>query len=193
MSKKGGYLIIDLENNNIVAPNSADIYKLTLSYNIGALIEKNYHKHVIVSGIVVNGVEKDDYLTIVEKTSSTYSFKVYGFIIKIYINSGEVYAVFNERPVYYSTRFNTEKKAFIKCNDFPYTSNLVLMTSFGTNFIQIPFNMFKGGSFNGKYLIGQATIDNVIHNYYVTPGSSSWTLEDDNATSSQVVEIHYVG
>ena len=193
MSKKGGYLIIDLENINIVAPDSASNFKLTLSYNIVALLEQHYHKHVLVSGIVVNGIKKDDFLTIVEKTSVAYYFKVYGFTIKIYIKSGEVSAVFNERPVYYTTRFTNEKKAFIKCNDFPYTSNLVLMTSFGNNYIQIPFNMFKGNSFNGKYFIGQATVNEVTHSYYVTPGNSSWTIEDDNATSSQIVEIYYLG
>lgn len=193
MSKKGGYLIIDLENNNIVTPKSSSNFKLTLTYNIGALLEQNYHKHALVSGIVVNGIEKDDFLTIVEKTSTAYYFKVYGFIIKIYISSGEVYAIFNERPVYYTTRFTSDKKAIINCNDFPYTSNLVLMTSFGTNYIQIPFNMLKGNSFNGKYLIGQATVNEVTHSYYVTPGNSSWTIEDDNATSSQIVEIYYVG
>lgn len=193
MSKKGGYLIIDLENINIVAPDSASNFKLTLSYNIVALLEQHYHKHVLVSGIVVNGIKKDDFLTIVEKTSVAYYFKVYGFTIKIYIKSGEVSAVFNERPVYYTTRFTNEKKAVIKCNDFPYTSNLVLMTSFGNNFIQIPFNVFKGNSFNGKYLIGQATVNEVTHSYYVTPGNSSWTIEDDNATSSQIVEIYYLG
>ena len=41
MSKKGGYLIIDLENINITAP--VQTQKLDLSYNLIELLEHNSH------------------------------------------------------------------------------------------------------------------------------------------------------
>jgi hypothetical protein len=189
MSKKGGYLIIDLENINITAP--VQTQKLDLSYNLIELLEHNYYKHTIVSGIVINGVEYNDFITNVVKKSAYFTFYVYGFSVVAYIESGEVNVTFKSTYNSYNGRFGSDKKSIIHYIDFPYTRNLFISTTLGGTSIALPINIVTG---IGKFLVGQITIDTTTYNFYITANSSNdWIIECDNATSSQVFTLYYVG
>lgn len=76
MSRKGGYLIIDLKNNDLMdSPTIEGIYDL---------IEGNYGKSILLSGIMISNVEKADVFTKPDVSSSTFVFKnVYGYDISV--------------------------------------------------------------------------------------------------------------
>ena len=71
MSKKGGYQIIDLKGTNF----SSDSHTIPGIYES---IEGNYHKPLLLSGIVLAGVEYADVFVTVEKPASNYEITAYG-------------------------------------------------------------------------------------------------------------------
>lgn len=75
MSKKGGYKIIDLKNNDLTSSNTID--------GIYDAIEGNYGKPILLSGIVIDSVEKDDIFVNVEVSGSDYIIKAYDRTITI--------------------------------------------------------------------------------------------------------------
>lgn len=56
MSKKGGYLILDLENIDLTLQNN--LFSIKKAESLFNFIKNNYHKQVIISGIKINGIEK---------------------------------------------------------------------------------------------------------------------------------------
>lgn len=76
MAKTGGYQIIDLKNNDLLSLSSlAGIYDA---------IEGNYRKAILLSGIVISGVEKSDIFTIPEVSGSSFVLRnVYGYDVTI--------------------------------------------------------------------------------------------------------------
>ena len=76
MSLKGGYKIIDLKG--------VDVTKSTLMIKgIYESIESNYGKPLLISGIVIDGVEKDDVFVQATLNGTTYEFEVYGYTIQV--------------------------------------------------------------------------------------------------------------
>ena len=77
MSKKGGYLIIDLKNKDLISLTDKTFSQDELKEMYDSL-EHNYHKHVIISGIVINKIEKNDFITDVyySEADNEYRFKV---------------------------------------------------------------------------------------------------------------------
>lgn len=103
MSKKGGYLIIDLKNKDLISLTNKTFSQDELKEMYDSL-EHNYHKHVIISGIVINKIEQNDFITEVyySKLDNEYRFKVYGLIIiltrddttkKVYISLGDLLTI----------------------------------------------------------------------------------------------------
>lgn len=75
MSLKGGYKIIDLKNNDLTSSNTIN--------GIYDAIEGNYGKPILLSGIVIDSVEKDDIFVNVEVSNSVYVIKAYNRTINI--------------------------------------------------------------------------------------------------------------
>ena len=61
MSKKGGYLIIDLKNYDLLTTVEGTS-SLPIKYceELFQLLEQNYNKQVLISGITINKIEKND-------------------------------------------------------------------------------------------------------------------------------------
>ena len=75
MSLKGGYKIIDLKG--------VDVTKSTLMIKgIYESIESNYGKPLLISGIVIDGVEKDDVFVQATLNGTAYEFNIYGYTIQ---------------------------------------------------------------------------------------------------------------
>lgn len=70
--KKGGYKIIDLEDNNLVVDGS----EITIP-GIYAAIESNHRKPILLSGIVIGGVEKPDMFIMPVHGADKYSAPLY--------------------------------------------------------------------------------------------------------------------
>lgn len=82
---KGGYKIINLNDVTIDTTNGTTIK------GIYHALENNYRKSILISGIVIDGVEKADTFTDVNISDSNYIFSVYG---KTYtVNSSDVVTI----------------------------------------------------------------------------------------------------
>lgn len=69
---KGGYKIINLKDTSINAEGGSTIAGL---YDA---IEHNYRKPLLLSGIVIDGVEKPDTFISVASADGSYTFTAYG-------------------------------------------------------------------------------------------------------------------
>lgn len=76
MAIKGGYKIIDLKG--------VDVTQNTMMIEgIYESIESNYGKPLLISGIVINEVEKDDVFVQATLNGTAYEFDVYGYTIQV--------------------------------------------------------------------------------------------------------------
>lgn len=74
-NRKGGYIIIDLENND-----------LTNSFTLEGVYERlegNYGKAIQLTGITINSVEKADAFVIAKVDNSNFVIDVYGYTLAI--------------------------------------------------------------------------------------------------------------
>lgn len=71
--RKGGYKIIDLKDVNLVTDTKV---KVNGVYNS---IENSYRKPLLISGINLNGVEKNDIFITPNISGENYTFQAYGF------------------------------------------------------------------------------------------------------------------
>lgn len=69
---KGGYKIVSLNDIEIPTENGVTIPGI---YNI---IENNYRKPLLLSGIIIDGVEKADTFITVTTSDSNFTFTAYG-------------------------------------------------------------------------------------------------------------------
>ncbi len=69
---KGGYKIIDFKDVNITTENGATVIGIYES------IESSHRKALLISGIVIDGVEKNDCFIDCTITDGSYSFSAYG-------------------------------------------------------------------------------------------------------------------
>ena len=69
---KGGYKIIDFKDVNILTSKGATVP------GIYDDIKKSYRKAIMVSGITIDGVEKQDCFVDCEVSGSDYKFSAYG-------------------------------------------------------------------------------------------------------------------
>lgn len=79
MSKKGGYKIIDLKHTDFLSLEVGVVLA-----GIYASIESSYNKPLMLSGIVIDGVEKNDvYIEELKVVDGSFVFKAYGYEITI--------------------------------------------------------------------------------------------------------------
>lgn len=156
MSKKGGYLIIDLENIDLIRQRE----KLSdeKGETLYKLLESNYHKSVIISGIIINGIEKNDCITTVyhfnEGADQVYSFKIYGLYVNI-LYGNSTYSI--STVGYWDDFINgaSDETGVIKINfqEFPYKDNLCIAIEHATDIIMIKYNVIDGDNITGSYII----------------------------------------
>lgn len=85
MSLNGGYRILDLHNNNYIPARDYASAETTNDYLYPFFSESDSRKPVLVTGIVINGVEKADVFAsfIYDDTYTSYVANIYGY--KLYI------------------------------------------------------------------------------------------------------------
>lgn len=158
MSKKGGYLIIDLKNIDLNSIDS-DGGTYNWSNNSGLLpdlynvLEQNYFKQVLVTGIKINGIERNDFITTIYLNGTSYSFNVYGFTVNIV--DKETMDV-GTSLIIHSIYGNIPTDGIIKINywDFPYSKRLSLRLSLsGTTTIQTSFDVWDGTEISSEVVI----------------------------------------
>lgn len=126
MSKKGGYLIIDLKNYDlltIVEDSSA----LPIKYckELFQLLEQNYNKQVLISGITINKIEKNDCVVNVYYYDTYYVFDLYG--LRIQLSTTSCKCSLGSKMDFYeiSEPLNqTTKSVKIALSDFPHINNV---------------------------------------------------------------------
>lgn len=159
MSKKGGYLIIDLKNIDLNSIDS-DGGTYDWSNNSGLLpdlynvLEQNYFKQVLVTGIKINGIERNDFITTIYLNGTSYSFNVYGFTVNIVDKETmDVGTSFIIHSIY----GNIPTDGIIKINywDFPYSKRLSLRLSLSgtTTTIQTSFDVWDGTEISSEVVI----------------------------------------
>lgn len=158
MSKKGGYIIIDLKNIDLNSIDS-DGGTYNWSNNSGLLpdlynvLEQNYFKQVLVTGIKINGIERNDFITTIYLNGTSYSFNVYGFTVNIV--DKETMDV-GTSLIIHSIYGNIPTDGIIKINyvDFPYSKRLSLRLSLsGTTTIQTSFDVWDGTEISSEVVI----------------------------------------
>lgn len=194
MSKKGGYLIIDLKNKDLISLTNKTFSQDELKEMYDSL-EHNYHKHVIISGIVINKIEKNDFITEVyySEADNEYRFKVYGLIIiltrddatkKVYISLGDLLTIVSG---------TTDSGGMIKINysDFPYRYNLNLLVKLGDTIIQIGFSVIAGFRANGNTLLYNDTLHTIMLSLLENEYFTITITGSDNANAPY--DIIYLG
>lgn len=159
MSKKGGYLIIDLKNIDLNSRDSnGGIYDW--SNNSGLLpdlynvLEQNYFKQVLVTGIKINRIERNDCITTIYLNGTSYSFNVYGFTVNI-VDKETMYV--GTSLIIHSIYGKIPTDGIIKINygDFPYSKRLSLRLSLSgtTTIIQTSFDVWDGTEISSEVFI----------------------------------------
>lgn len=69
---KGGYKVVNFKDENITAENGATVSGVYES------LENNYHKALMISGVVIDGTEYNDTFVEVTVSGSDYTFTAYG-------------------------------------------------------------------------------------------------------------------
>ena len=126
MSRKGGYLIIDLKNYDlltIVEDNSA----LPIKYckELFQLLEQNYNKQVLISGITINKIEKNDCVVNIYYYDNYYVFDLYG--LRIQLSATSCQCSLGSKMDFYeiSEPLNKTTQAVkIAISDFPHINNV---------------------------------------------------------------------
>lgn len=77
MSLKGGYKIIDFKDINLVTGTASTIA------GVYDAIESNYRKAILISGIVIDGVEKADAFVELSVDNSNFVGSLYGKTLTI--------------------------------------------------------------------------------------------------------------
>lgn len=72
MSKNGGYKIIDLHDVNLVTDSDAVTIK-----GVHEAIESNHRKPLLLSGLVVDGVEKPSQYVVFTNSGGTFAAKLF--------------------------------------------------------------------------------------------------------------------
>lgn len=162
MSRKGGYLILDLENIDLtIQSNLFSIKKVEALFN---LIKNNYHKQVIISGIKINGIEKNDCVTDIFHISNSnmeaYLFSIYGINVSL-LHTLTSIAVLPEYSInVVSGSLDelsgvTDNEGVIKVNyaDFVYRKNLRLILAHGEELIFVPYDIITPNAISGPQVI----------------------------------------
>lgn len=77
MSTKGGYQILDLKNTKLTAGTASTIK------GTWETLEGNFHKPVLVSGLVIGTTEYNDAFAEFTVTNTTYTATLYGYTLTV--------------------------------------------------------------------------------------------------------------
>lgn len=77
MSTKGGYQILDLKNTKLTAGTASTIK------GTWETLEGNFHKPVLVSGLVIGTTEYNDTFTEFTISNTTYTATLYGYTLTV--------------------------------------------------------------------------------------------------------------
>lgn len=192
MSKKGGYLIIDLKNKDLLQLTN-ELFTQTELKEIYEVIEHNYHKNVLVTGIVINNIEKNDYITNIYYSNNAYTFKVYGLIIELSQDAitKRLSLTLTDTLTYVSGVTDSEGIIKINYSDFPYTNNLHLLVKLGDTTIQVGFSVVEGPTADGNTLLYNDTLHTIALSPIETNYYTIIITGADNANA--VYDIIYLG
>jgi hypothetical protein len=129
MSKKGGYLIIDLKNYDLLTTIEGTS-SLPIKYckELIQLLEQNFNKQVLISGITINKIEKNDCVTNIHYYGGYYTFTLYGLSFKLNENglkpSNIVISDYKEYEAPLTTGNNFVN---IAISDFPHNRNIYVL------------------------------------------------------------------
>lgn len=126
MSKKGGYLIIDLKNYDLLT-TIEDTSALPIKYckELIQLLEQNFNKQVLISGITINKIKKNDCVVNVYYYDTYYVFDLYG--LRIQLSATSCKCSLDSKMDFYEIREplnKTNTSVKIACCDFPHINNV---------------------------------------------------------------------
>lgn len=126
MSRKGGYLIIDLKNYDLLTIVEDNGF-LPIKYckELFQLLEQNYNKQVLISGITINKIEKNDCVVNIYYYDNYYVFDLYG--LRIQLSATSCKCSLGSKMDFYeiSQPLNSATRTVkIALNDFPHINNV---------------------------------------------------------------------
>lgn len=129
MSKKGGYLIIDLKNYDLlITIEGASALPIKYCKELIQLLEQNFNKQILISGITINKIEKNDCIVNVYHYDTYYMFTLYGLSFKLSEGglkpSNSVISDSKEIETPLTSSTNSVK---ISITDFPYNRNIYVL------------------------------------------------------------------
>lgn len=129
MSKKGGYLIIDLKNYDLLTTiEGTSALPLKYCKELIQLLEQNFNKQILISGITINKIEKNDCIVNVYHYGTYYMFTLYGLSFKLSEGglkpSNSVISDSKEIETPLTSSANNVK---ISIADFPYNRNIYVL------------------------------------------------------------------
>lgn len=129
MSKKGGYLIIDLKNYDLLT-TIEDTSVLPKKYckELIQLLEQNFNKQVLISGITINEIEKNDCVTNIHYYNGDYTFTLYGLGFKLNKNGLKPsHTAFSDYKKYEEPLTYSNNNVKISFSDFPHNRNIYVL------------------------------------------------------------------
>ena len=179
MSKKGGYLIIDLKNYDLLTIVEDNSF-LPIKYckELFQLLEQNYNKQVLISGITINKIEKNDCVVNIYYYDTYYVFDLYGLRVQLSATSCEC-SLSSKMDFYEISEplTKTTRTVKIAISDFPHINNVYAVIDY------LPTN----------------SVDN-LHTYYMynlpivkfTDAETIYTIyQNDILTVRLIVEDEY--
>lgn len=126
MSKKGGYLIIDLKNYDLLTiREGGSVLPIKYCKELFQLLKQNYNKQVLISGVKINKIEKNDCVVNIYYYDTYYVFDLYGLRIQL-SETGCKHFLDSKMDFYeISEPLNkTTKEVKIAISDFPHTDKV---------------------------------------------------------------------
>lgn len=124
--KKGGYLIIDFKNYDLLT-TVVNTSALPIKYceELFQLLEQNYNKQVLISGITINKIEKNDCVVNIYYYDNYYVFDLYGLRIQLSATSCKC-SLGSKMDFYEVSEPLNQTNQSVKINlcDFPYINNV---------------------------------------------------------------------
>ena len=193
MSRKGGYLIIDLENIDLIT--QSNLFSTKKAETLYKLLESNYHKNVIISGIKINGIEKNDCVTNINRIHMgdlyMYAFKIYGIYVNILRTPDQGYGINTANVGLDILSGTTDTTGAIKINykDFAYRNNLCVAIQHATGTITATYSVFVGDLFSEYVIFNDGTVKITI-----SPQSDYYTIKITGGTVNALqYEVYYLG
>lgn len=148
---------------------------------------------MLVTGIVINNIEKNDYITNIYYSNNAYTFKVYGLIIELSQDAitKRLSLTLTDTLTYVSGVTDSEGIIKINYSDFPYTNNLHLLVKLGDTTIQVGFSVVEGPTADGNTLLYNDTLHTIALSPIETDYYTIIITGADNANA--VYDIIYLG